>query len=45
MTALLRTVDRGLIMSLEPIYDWLVASKYNKKNVLDGGSPVSEISN
>ena len=31
---LLRTVDRGLIISIEPIYYWLVASYYYKKSQL-----------
>ena len=32
---LLRTVDRGLIMSIEPIWYLLVASKYYKKDQID----------
>ena len=31
MTALLRTVDRGLIMSIKPNLYWLVAKEYYKK--------------
>ena len=31
--ALLRTVDRGLIMLIEPIQCWLLASQYYKKHV------------
>ena len=32
---LLRTVDRGLIMSSEPFQYWLVASQYNKQHQHD----------